>query len=203
MPANIASETECERVIERYRRIDVLVNNAGVGMQFINPDFGSKPTRFWELTPQQWLDVMETNATTQFLMARAAAPHLVARKWGRIINLTTSYATMLLPGFIPYGPSKAAAEAATAIMAKDLAGTGVTVNALLPGGAADARMITDKNLFPDRSKLVAPAKMVAPVLWLASNESDDVTGRRFVAQDWDERLSRSAAAVLASSVVAW
>jgi NAD(P)-dependent dehydrogenase (short-subunit alcohol dehydrogenase family) len=205
--ARLTDPDDCERVVartlEQYGAVHVLVNNAGVGMQFINPRFATAPTRFWELTPAQYRDVMETNATTQFLMARAVAPRLVRGRWGRIVNVTTSYATMLLPGFVPYGPSKAAAEAATAIMAKDLAGSGVTVNALLPGGAADTRMITDAAMFPDRSKLVAPEKMVAPVVWLASSASDGVTGRRFVAADWDSALDPGAAATLASAPVAW
>lgn len=205
--ADLTDAAECRRVVaaalERCGDIHMLVNNAGVGMQFINPRFASSPTRFWQLSPSQWREVLDINATTQFLMAREIAPRLIAAGWGRIVNVTTSYATMLLPGFIPYGPSKAAAEAATAIMAKDLAGTGVTVNALLPGGAADTRMITDAAMFPDRAKLIAPQAMVAPVLWLASREADGVTGRRFVAADWNPSLTSAAAAALASAPVAW
>ena len=87
-------------------------------------------------------------------------------------------------GFSPYGPSKAALESATIIWAQDLAGSGVTVNALLPGGATNTGMIPAN--YPDqlRAKLLDPAIMVPPLLWLASAESDDVTGRRFIAVDW-------------------
>ena len=75
-------------------------------------------------------------------MAKALVPRLIAQGWGRIVNITTSHGTMVTrAGRPPYGPTKAALEAATVIWAKDLAGTGVTVNALLPGGAADTRMI--------------------------------------------------------------
>ena len=207
LPANIADERECARIVEsgraRFGTIHALVNNAGVGMQFINPHFASAPTRFWELTPQQYRNTMENNTTTQFLMARAVAPMMIAQKWGRIINITTSFGTMVLPGFTPYGPSKAAAEATTSIMAKDLAGSGVTANVLIPGGAADTRMVTDDRSFPDRTKLVQPAKMVAPLVWLVSDESNGVTGRRFIAQIWDESLPAGAAAAIASGPVAW
>ena len=205
--ANITDAAECARIVEtakgRFGAVHALVNNAGVGQQFINAHFASKPTRFWELTPEQYRNTIETNATSQFLMARAVVPSMIAQKWGRIVNVTTSFATMLLPGFTPYGPSKASAEALTCIMAKDLAGSGVTANVLIPGGAANTRMITDLVAFPDASKLVQPQKMVAPIVWLASNESNGVTGRRFIAQIWDETLPPSAAASMASGPVAW
>ncbi len=207
IPANITDERECARIVDagrsRFGAIHALVNNAGVGMQFINPHFASAPTRFWQLTPQQYRNTMENNTTTQFLMARAVAPAMIAQKWGRIINITTSFGTMVMAGFTPYGPSKAAAEATTSIMAKDLTGTGVTANVLIPGGPADTRMVTDARSFPDRSKLVQPAKMVAPLVWLVSDESNGVTGRRFIAQSWDESLPAAAAAALASGPVAW
>jgi 3-oxoacyl-[acyl-carrier protein] reductase len=100
---------------------------------------------------------------------------------------------MMLEGFSPYGPSKAALEAATAVWAKDLASTGVTVNALLPGGPANTRMIPAHEA-SDRSKLVQPEVMMAPIVWLMSSASDGVTGRRFVAKDWDRSLDPRAAA---------
>ena len=204
--ANITDANECARAVDaartRFGTVHVVVNNAGVGMQFINPSFASKPTRFWELTPEQYRNTMENNTTSQFLMSRAVAPLMIAQKWGRIVNVTTSYGTMLLPGFTPYGPSKAAAEATTCIMSKDLAGTGVTANVLIPGGAADTRMITDHAAF-DKAKLVKPSKMIAPIVWLASDDSNGVTGRRFIAQLWDETLPASAAAAVASGPVAW
>jgi NAD(P)-dependent dehydrogenase (short-subunit alcohol dehydrogenase family) len=97
-------------------------------------------------------------------MARAVAPQLVAQGWGRIVVVTTSHATMVMDGFAPYGPSKAALEASVVIWSKDLAGTGVTVNALVPGGPGNTRMVgLDEG--PDRSKLVQPEMMIAPIVW--------------------------------------
>jgi 3-oxoacyl-[acyl-carrier protein] reductase len=97
-------------------------------------------------------------------------------------------------GFSPYGPSKAALEAATIIWAQDLAGSGVTVNVLLPGGAAQTGMIPAG--YPDhlRAKLLDPAIMVPPLRWLASARSDRFTGRRFVATRWREDSPEEAAA---------
>ena len=201
--ANLRDEHDCAAVVEHAVRkaggLHVLVNNAGVGMQNINPRFATNPTRFWELTPAQWREVIETNSTSQFLMARACTPHLVKQGWGRLINITTSYATMQLGGFSPYGPSKAAAEANTVIMSRDLAGTGVTANVLIPGGPANTPMVSDDLMWPDRSKLVQPPQMIAPVVWLASKESDGVTGMRYIAQMWNGSLSNAAAASIAGA----
>lgn len=207
LAANICDDAECARVVEHALRnaggLHVLVNNAGVGMQFINPQFASNPTRFWDVSPSQWREVIETNSTSQFLMARACAPHLLQQGWGRIINVTTSFPTMLISGFCPYGPSKAAAEANTVIMSNDLAGSGVSANVLIPGGPAATRMVTDSVKWPDRKALVQPHKLVAPVVWLASDDSDGVNGRRFIADLWNETISTAAAAVLASAPAGW
>jgi 3-oxoacyl-[acyl-carrier protein] reductase len=102
--------------------------------------------------------------------------------------------TMRRRGFSPYGPSKAALESATIIWAQDLAGSGVTVNALLPGGATATGMIPKS--FPDDSRagLLDPAIMVPPLLWLASTKSDGVTGKRFVAREWRADAPDAAAA---------
>ena len=85
----------------------------------------------------------------------------------------------------PYGGSKAANEAHLLAMAHELDGTGVTANVLVPGGAADTRLVS-RAAAPDRSKLISPDVMVAPLLWLCSNASDGVTGQRFVGASWDQ-----------------
>ncbi len=94
------------------------------------------------------------------MMARAVVPHMLRAKRGRIVTVTTSLGTMLREGYILYGASKAAAEAATAIMSADLAGTGVTANVLVPGGMTDTRIIAD-GAVADRSRLLRPEIMAA------------------------------------------
>ena len=84
-------------------------------------------------------------------------------------------------------------------MSQDMAGTGVTANVLIPGGPADTAMVTDDQMWPDRSKLVQPQKMVAPLLWLASEQSNGVSARRFIAQLWNESIDAGAAATLAGA----
>ena len=146
--------------------------------------FLTKPTRFWETDPDVWRMVIDTNVNGPFLMARAAVPPMLAAGWGRIINISMNHETMRRAGFSPYGPSKAALESETIIWAHDLEGSGVTVNALLPGGATNTGMIPDS--FPEeaRAKLLDPDVMVPPLLWLASEALDGVTGRRINAARW-------------------
>ncbi len=97
---------------------DVLVNNAVVGPERI-PDFFVEPTRFWELGDDLWNAMLEVNVFGPQLMAKTCVPYMLARGWGRIVNITTSLDTMYLAGAGAYGPCKAALEAHTRIMAKD------------------------------------------------------------------------------------
>jgi 3-oxoacyl-[acyl-carrier protein] reductase len=85
-------------------------------------------------------------------------------------------------------------------MAKDLEGSGVTANALLPGGAVDTHMIP---MDRDRSRLLKPEIMQDPVVWLASDASDGIHGRRLIAQDWDESLPIEQRIQKAISPAAW
>jgi NAD(P)-dependent dehydrogenase (short-subunit alcohol dehydrogenase family) len=180
------------KVIDRFGAVQGLVNNAGVGMQAIGNVLVGKRKPFYEVDADAWRRAIDVNVNGPFIMAKAIAPHLVKQGWGRIVNIETSFSTMLMEGFSPYGPSKAALESATVIWSKDLAGTGVTVNALLPGGPVNTRMIPQTEV-SDRSALIQPEVMVAPIVWLMSAKSDGVTGRRIVAKEWDaERLRREA-----------
>jgi len=204
--ADLTQDASAERVVkqavETFGRLDILVNNAGIGQETIRRDFFRAPVRFWEVEPAQWRRVIEVNTNAQYLMARAAAPHMIERRWGRIINVTTSLDTMIRGGFAPYGPSKAANEAHVAIMAQDLEGTGVTANVLVPGGPTNTRMIPDETGI-DRAALIQPEIMVPPLLWLASEASDGVTGRRFIAALWDAGLAPAQAATSAGAPAAW
>ncbi len=159
-------------------------------MQGIGNVLVGKRKRFYEVEADAWRKAIDVNVNGAFLMAKAVAPHLVERGWGRIVNMETSHYTMMMDGFSPYGPSKAALESATVIWSKDLAGTGVTVNALAPGGPADTRMIPETEV-GDRSTLVQPDLMVAPIVWLMSPQSNGFTGRRLIAKEWDAERLRS------------
>jgi NAD(P)-dependent dehydrogenase (short-subunit alcohol dehydrogenase family) len=186
---------------ERFSRIDILINNAGISTGILRGD--SRPVgKLWETTPEEFRRVIDVNVIAPFLIARAVLPTLIAQHWGRIINVTTSLDTMWRSFMQPYGGSKAANEAHLLAMAQELDGTGVTANVLVPGGAADTRLVPRAKV-PDRSQLISPDVMVAPLLWLCSDASDGVTGQRFVGASWDNSLAPVEAAKKASAPMAW
>lgn len=135
-------------------------------------------------------------------MTRAVVPALLAQRAGRIINITTSLDVMWRGMMQPYGASKAANEAMLAAIAEELAGTGVTANVLVPGGAADTRMVP-RAAVPDRGSLIAPEVMVKPLVWLCSNAADAMNGQRIIAAKWDDTLPPGEAAKGASAPAAW
>ena len=164
--------------------LDVLVNNAGIGMRTVNPRFLTDPQPFWAVPPEGFRDVVETNLTGYFLVARAVVPRLLAAGGGRVVNVSMNHSTMNRQGFVPYGPSRAGAEALSRIMAADLAGSPVTVNLLLPGGATATGMIPEG---ADPAHLLPADVMAAPIRWLCSPEAAEVHDERVVAAgfaDW-------------------
>jgi 3-oxoacyl-[acyl-carrier protein] reductase len=205
--ADVTRDEDCRRVVSQTIRefgaVHILVNNAGRGMRFVSESFFDTPTKFWQTDPAAWRMIIDTNVNGPFLMARAVVPHMLQQRWGRIINISMNHQTMCRAGSSPYGPSKAALESETIIWAQDLAGTGVTVNALLPGGATDTGMIPDGIAPEARSRLLDPAIMVPPLLWLASQAADQVTGDRFVATLWDSSLPPEQASERARSRAGW
>ena len=206
LTADITQADDCERathaVLDRFGRMDALVNAAGIGMQTVRANYMNEPVRFWEVEPDRWQSVMDVNWKGAFLMARAVTPHLVEQGSGRIVNVTTSLDTMFRGAYTPYGMSKAALEAATASWAKDLEDSGVTVNVLVPGGPTNTSFIPDNAPF-DRAGLVQPEVMAAPVRWLVSDASQGITGCRFVGNDWDTTLEPDEAARAACRPAAW
>ena len=116
------------------------------------------------------------------------------------VTVTTSLGTMVREGFLLYGSSKAAAESAMAVLAADLAGSGVTSNVLVPGGTTDTPLVGEA---PNRDKMLRPAIMVPPLLWLLSDEARTVSGKRFIAADWDTALPAAQAAEKAGAAIAW
>ena len=230
--ADVSNPSACETLVKTTKDIlgsvDVLVNNAGRGPLEQLDEAGQHAqmeqglptapqlreiaigTRFFEADVSGYLRMLMTNLGGPFLMTRACVPGMIERGFGRIVNISTSRPTMVHTGFGPYGPLKAALEASSRIWAAELAGTGVTVNVLLPGGPCDTSAIPGGNVGkrspPFRAGegprgqegftkgLLPPAIMGPPLLWLASNESDGTTGRRFLARDWIDTATFSEAA---------
>ena len=188
--ADVTDENAIQRLMtvchDRFGKIDVLINNAGRGMRLISETFNTKPTKFWHCEPDAWRRIVDINANGPFLMARAVVPRMLEQNFGKIINISTSDQTMVRTGYSPYGPSKALLEAASRVWAQDLAGTGIDVNVLLPGGAANTDLLPPS---PDKKgadgNLLSPSVMREPILWLASDQSNGQTGGRYIGRLWD------------------
>jgi NAD(P)-dependent dehydrogenase (short-subunit alcohol dehydrogenase family) len=205
LPADLAAPDAFDRIagaaLDRFGRIDVLVNNAGIGQASERADQRRHPIRFWEATPDQWSRFLAVNATAPIMMARAVVPHMLAAGHGRIVTVTTSLGTMVRGGYLLYGASKAAAEAAMAVLAADLQGTGVTANVLVPGGVTNTPLVGEDA--GDRARMLQPEIMVPPLLWLVSDAAAGVSARRFIAADWDRSLPEAQAAEKAGAPIAW
>jgi NAD(P)-dependent dehydrogenase (short-subunit alcohol dehydrogenase family) len=180
-------------VSSHFGALHALVNNAALGMNAVHPAYDEGNLQIEDVPDELWQRFMAVNVNGPYFMARAVVPALRAQKWGRIINITTSYLTMMRKGFAPYGPSKAAIEAWTQMLSGQLEGSGITVNVVLPGGPVDTQMIVDY-VGLDRSTLISPDVMTAPVLGLFTDAGGAVTGQRFIAVEWDEALGTNPAA---------
>ena len=178
-----------EQAWSRRGGLDLLVNNAGIGMRTVNPRFMIEPQPFWRVPADGFRAVVDTNLTGYFLAAREVAPRMLDAAGGRIVNISMNHATMTRQGFVPYGPSRAGAEALSRIMAADLRGTPVTVNILLPGGVTATGMVPEEYRPPGLQPL-DPSVMGPPIVWLASPAAEGVHDERIVATEFEAWLAR-------------
>lgn len=169
---------------EAFGRIDLLVNNAGIGMRTVNPRFMTETQPFWDVSDAGFSDVLTTKATGTFMVSRAVVPRMLEAGGGRVVTISMSESTMTRRGFVPYGPSGAAVEAFARVMAADLAGTPVTANILLPGGPTATGMVPDEVGEEVRARLLDPSIMGSPIVWLASPDAAGVHDERIVARDF-------------------
>src|SRR5579864_3007499 len=204
--ADLSRDTAAADIVARARsqfgRIDILVNNAGIGQATLRLDNWQRPIRFWEITPDDWRRFVAVHTTAPLLLAQVVLPEMRRAGSGRIVNVTTSLGTMIRSGSPTYGPSKAALEALSAIMAKDLEGSGITVNVLVPGGVTNTAMVPPEAGF-DRAQMIQPEVMAPPLVWLVSDAAGGVSGRRFLAVHWVPALPPAEAAEKSGAPIAW
>jgi NAD(P)-dependent dehydrogenase (short-subunit alcohol dehydrogenase family) len=202
--ADLSTETGCAHAIEiaceRFGTIEALVNNAGIGMSVIRPDAEVSHPGIEELTPEIWDRFFAIFVRAPVIITRLTLPLMREARFGRIVNNTTSYRTMLR--VLPYGSAKAALESMSAVWAKELEGSPITVNVLVPGGPTDTPMISDQSGWP-REKMLRPEIMGPPIAWLVSDASADFNGQRITAARWDPSLPPAEAAKRASRAIGW
>jgi 3-oxoacyl-[acyl-carrier protein] reductase len=202
--ADLREASECDRIVAetraRFGKIDILVNNAGLTFTYIDPARYRRTTlqRFWDVPDEIIENVIITNYLAGDRLGRRVAPAMIEQGWGRIINVTTKLDTMNRVGTHPYGASKAALEMATEVWAKDVEGTGLTINIVNPGAGANTPGMADEMREMSRdgraARLVEPDDMVPPLLYVVSPEADKVNGYRFDANAWDTALPPAEAA---------
>ena len=201
---NVAQEADCNRAVAeanaRLGGVQILINNAGLGPSSLRPDAERNPPGIEELTPEIWERYWGVNVRGAIQMTRAALPSMRAGGWGRIVNNTTSFRTMLR--ILPYGAVKAAFESITAVWAQELASTGITANVLVPGGPTDTGFISDDAGW-DRAKMLRPDIMGPPTAWLASAAADGFTGQRITAGLWREGSAPAAQPEGAVTPIGW
>jgi NAD(P)-dependent dehydrogenase (short-subunit alcohol dehydrogenase family) len=202
--ADLANETGCQNAVAaaraRFGAVEAVINNAGIGMSSVRPDAEASAPGIAELTPEIWDDFMAIFVRAPIVLVRAALPDMKRAGFGRIVNNTTSYVTMLR--VLPYGAAKAALESMSAVWAKELDGSGITVNVLVPGGPTDTPFISDASGWP-RDKMLRPDIMGLPIAWLVSDEARGFSGRRITAARWDAKSNPADAAQRSSRAIGW
>jgi NAD(P)-dependent dehydrogenase (short-subunit alcohol dehydrogenase family) len=186
-----------QAALEAFGGVDVLINNAAMTAFAMWPDDRMRPEP-WALDTDLVRRFFEINIIAQHTLTSLVLPGMIKQGWGRIVNVTCSYDTM--QRIFPYGATKAALEAYAGALQRHLANTGVTANTLNPGGPVAFQEHVANN--PGR-KWVNPEVMNGPALWLASDASNGLEGRRYVGSLWDEALPPEVAAERASGPITW
>lgn len=195
--ADVTDLNACREVAEvtlqSFGRIDVLVNNAGLGQGMM----ADNRVKFYEGNPEGWTAIIDTNINGPFFMARSVIQQMLTQRSGRILNVTKSRSSMYRPNESPYGPSKAALEAMTLCWGQDLLDSGVTVNSIAPGGAVETDFVLPavRAAAKKTGKSYLPADVIVPpAVWLASDEGGGITGCRFIGSKWNFNLPPNEAA---------
>ncbi len=175
---NVASYDACvdglQKVAADLGPVEVLVNNAGI----------TRDGMFHKMKPQQWLDVINTNLVSLFNMCRPVIEGMRARKFGRIINISSINGQKGQIGQTNYSAAKAGEIGFTKALAQENAKAGVTVNAICPGYIntemvqAVPKEVLEKTVLPliPAGRLGEPEEIARCVLFLASDDAGFITG---------------------------
>lgn len=166
-------EAAAKGVFEKYQRIDVLINNAGI----------TRDSTLKKMTPDQWQQVIDVNLSGVFYCAKAVSEFMITRNYGRIINTSSVVALYGNFGQTNYVASKAGVIGMTKTMARELGRKGITVNAVAPGFIATEMVAKmPENILQgmkDKTpvgRLGTPEEIAATYAFLASNEAGFING---------------------------
>jgi len=174
-PASVAAARE--RTLERFGRIDILINNAGIAGAI---------AKTWETDVDDWRQVMRINLDGPFICSRAVVPLMITQNYGRIVNIASIAGKEGNPNAAHYSASKAGVIALTKSLGKELAGYDIAVNAVTPAAAKTAifDQITQAHIdfmlskIP-RNRFVLVEELAAMVAWMVSQENSFTTGAVF------------------------
>ena len=178
LAADVSRGAEVEKLVDgavqRFDRIDVLVNNAGL----LGPRVPIE-----EYPEEEWRRVLDANLTASFLLTKAVIPHMP--EGGSIVNVTSGVSVEGRAEWGAYSVSKFGVEGLTQILAAELRDRGIRANSVDPGGM---RTEMRAAAYPDEDPTtrITPEENTAVFLYLASDESRDVTGERFKAQEFQQ-----------------
>jgi 3-oxoacyl-[acyl-carrier protein] reductase len=187
VPADVrdadAVERVIERTVERFGRIDTLVNNAGVSLLGLQ----DSRKRLVDVAESEWDTVLDINLKGTFLFTRATLPHMAERGRGNVINVSSGLGRRAIAGAGPYVSSKWGLEGLTRVTALEGEEDGVNANSLDPGGRVDTDIWAH---LPDeeRAGILPPDVMDDAAVLLAAQGPDGVTGASMTAEGWEERL---------------
>jgi len=189
-------EAMIEQVLERYGRIDILVNNAALDPKFDREHAAQHSTSFEEFPLEAWQQAMDVNITGMFLCAQAVAPTMVAAGSGAIVNISSTYGLVgpdqrlyeregesqqYKP--VTYSVAKAAALGLTRYLATYFAGKGIRVNALTPGGVFaghDDEFVRRYSAKTVLGRMAEKEEISSALLFLVSDASSYMTGANLV-----------------------
>ena len=186
--ADVTSESEVRAMIAAVEQelgpVDVLVNAAGISEGAIAPD--REHRMFESLSFELWDRVLDVNLGGTIRCMQAVLPSMKSRGSGSIINFTSGTVRFPQAGISAYTTSKYAIEGLTKVTAIEFEPYGIRVNCLQPGGATDTALIPDDFPVELRSDIHHPSVIRSSATWLASDESRMMTGRSFVAMEWNK-----------------
>ena len=180
-PESIAEATR--KIANIYGNIDVLIYNVRGNYELKEP----LDMSFSDLENIYNLEVVGAFAAVKMLL-----PRMIKQKHGKIFSISTSLKTMIGTGLSPYGASKAGLELTHITWSRELKEHNIDVNILLPGGASDTDFIPESMVPGEvgkrQDKILPGDIIVPPAVWLCTNETNGVTGRRIIAKYWDQKL---------------